>query len=157
MPARKARPDLVPLIIADLYELAGLCRRNGEAVARGVGQTQARWQVLSAASDAPKTVPQIARRLGVTRQNVQRIADLLVAERLAQYAANPDHAGSPHLVLAEQGRRTLARLTRAARSLHEALAARLGDVDLERLRRELHSVRAALASVRRSTRESEDD
>ena len=74
---------LVPLIVADIYEIAGRFRDQGEAIARTVGQTQARWQVLSAASGRPHTVPQIARVLGVTRQNVQRIADLLVEEGAA--------------------------------------------------------------------------
>jgi DNA-binding MarR family transcriptional regulator len=69
---------LVPLIIADVYELAGRLREYGEAIARTVGQTQARWQVMSVASSAePHSVPRIARVLGVSRQNVQRIADLL--------------------------------------------------------------------------------
>jgi DNA-binding MarR family transcriptional regulator len=91
--------SMLPLIVADVYRLAGRFRDNGEAIARTVGQTQARWQVMSAASAEPHTVPQIARVLGVTRQNVQRIADLLVAEGLAQYEDNPDHRASLHLVL----------------------------------------------------------
>jgi DNA-binding MarR family transcriptional regulator len=153
MPTRKSRPDLIPLIIADLYELAGDFRRNGERIARGVGQTQARWQVLSAASDTAKTVPQIARRLGVSRQNVQRIADLLVHESLARLVANPDHLTSPHLVLSDRGRRTLARLAQAGRSLHEALAIKLKDTDLDALRRDLRSVQSALDSLARSLAE----
>src|SRR6185295_19463465 len=99
--------SLVPLIVADIYELAGRFRDRGEAIARGVGQTQARWQVMSAASAEPRTVPQIARRLGVSRQNVQRIADLLVAESSASFEANPDHRGSPHLALSKRGRDVL--------------------------------------------------
>src|SRR6476661_5210952 len=90
---------LVPVIVADIYEIAGRFRENGEAIARSVGQTQARWQVLSAASGRPHTVPQIARVLGVTRQNVQRIADLLVKEGAAEFRANPDHQSSLHVVL----------------------------------------------------------
>jgi len=70
--------SVIPLVIADIYQLAGALRERGERIAGTLGQTQARWQVISAASAAPKTVPQIARRLGVTRQNVQRIADRLV-------------------------------------------------------------------------------
>src|SRR5579871_6068191 len=89
---------LVPLIIADIYQLAGQLRRNADAITRPIGQSQARWQVLSAASAEPKTVPQIARRLGIARQNVQRIADLLIAEKLAALSPNPDHKTSPHLV-----------------------------------------------------------
>jgi len=156
MKARKARPDLVPLIIADIYELAGSFRRGGEAIARRLGQSQARWQVLSAAADAPKTVPQIARRLGVSRQNVQRIADLLVRDSLARFAANPDHQASPHLVLADAGRRTLAQLTRSARSRHEKLAAQLADSDLAALRRGLRAVRAALQSLDRTATEEKE-
>src|SRR5580704_11432256 len=104
----------LPLIVADIYELAGRFRDNGEAIARTVGQTQARWQVMSAASADPRTVPQIARRLGVSRQNVQRIADLLAAEGSAAFEPNPDHRGSPYLVLTSRGSATLARLTAAA-------------------------------------------
>jgi len=91
---------LLPLIVADVYELAGRFRAEGESIAATVRQTQARWQVMSAASAEPLSVPRIARVLGVTRQNVQRIADLLVEEGSAQYQDNPDHRASPHLILA---------------------------------------------------------
>jgi DNA-binding MarR family transcriptional regulator len=138
------KADLVPLVIADLYELAGAFRRRGEEIARDVGQTQARWQVLSAASDVAKTVPQLARMLGVSRQNVQRIANALVRDRLARFVDNPDHRSSPHVVLSDQGRGTLASLTRAARSRHRALAARLKGIDLVALRRDLRQIQVAL-------------
>ena len=121
---------LVPIIIADVYELAGRFRDCGEAIARTVGQTQARWQVLSAASAAPHSVPQLARVLGVTRQNVQRIADLLVAEGSAQYQDNPDHRASPHLVLTKRGRAALEQLTKAAGGYHARLARKLSPADI---------------------------
>src|SRR6202167_6614124 len=116
---------LVPIIVADIYELAGRLRDYGEAIARTVGQTQARWQVLSAASAEPHTVPQIARLLGVTRQNVQRIADLLVTEGSASYQDNPDHRASPHLTLTRRGRVALDRLSKAASGYHARLARKL--------------------------------
>jgi DNA-binding MarR family transcriptional regulator len=142
------RAAIVPLAIADIYELAGLFRTRGDAIAAAIGQSQARWQVLSAASGASFTVPQIARRLGLTRQAVQRVADLLVGEGLAAYADNPDHKSSPHLVPTETGEATLARLTRRARGFHAELAASLGDIDLAALRRDL---RALLEAVKAST------
>ena len=143
-----ANPNaLLPLIIADIYELAGRFRDNGEAIARGVGQTQARWQVMSAASTGPKTVPQIARRLGVTRQNVQRIADLLVAEHWASFEANPDHRGSPYLVLSRRGRDALDRLTKTAAEHHARLTRRLGSSDLAAIHRGLRRLIAALAAA----------
>ncbi|HEX4111090.1 MAG TPA: MarR family transcriptional regulator [Stellaceae bacterium] len=134
----------IPLIVADIYELAGLLRARGDRIAAAIGQTQARWQVLSAASDQPLSVPRIARRLGLTRQAVQRIADLLVGENLAGYADNPDHKASPHLVLTKSGRDTLARLTKTARAGHQELAAKLEGVELPALRRDLRALLAAL-------------
>ena len=134
----------VPLIIADIYEAAGALRRRADGIAKPLGQSQARWQVLSAASADPRTVPQIARRLGVGRQNVQRIADLLVGEGLARFADNPDHRTSPHLVPSETGKRLLALLTRRAAGYHQEVAAALPAAELAALRRGLRALCAAL-------------
>jgi DNA-binding MarR family transcriptional regulator len=134
--ARKDRDEaaaLVPLVIADIYQLAGQLRRNADAIAGTIGQTQARWQVLSAASAEPKTVPQIARRLGIARQNVQRVADLLIEEGLAALSPNPDHKTSPFLVLTDSGRTAFTRLMSHGRSYHREIANEL-DVDLAALR-----------------------
>ena len=138
---------LVPIIIADVYELAGRFRDCGEAIARTVGQTQARWQVLSAASAAPHSVPQVARVLGVTRQNVQRIADLLVAEGSAQYQDNPDHRASPHLVLTKRGRAALEQLTKAAGGYHARLARKLSPADISSIQRGLRRLLEAMTDI----------
>src|SRR6185437_13175826 len=116
---------LLPLIVADIYELAGRFRSEGESIAATVGQTQARWQVMSAASAASLTVAQIARRLGVSRQNVQRIADLLVNEGWATFEPNPDHRGSPHLALTKRSHTALVQLSKAAARSHTKLVGRL--------------------------------
>src|SRR5262245_8293399 len=136
--------DAVPLIIADIYQLAGQLRRNAEAIARVVGQSQARWQVLSAASAEPKTVPQIARRLGLARQNVQRIADLLVDDGLAMLAANPDHRTSARVVLTEHGRKVLVDMMRSARAYHRELASELAPAEIANLRRSLRKLCSVL-------------
>lgn len=143
-----AKPQsLVPVIVADIYELAGRMREYGEAIAQTVGQTQARWQVMSAASAEPHTVPQIARILGVTRQNVQRIADVLVAEGQAAYQDNPDHRTSPHLVLTGRGRTALDRLSKAAGGYHARLARKLPPSDLVALQRGLRRLLEALSEI----------
>ena len=143
-----AKPQsLVPVIVADIYELAGRMRDYGEAIARTVGQTQARWQVISSASAQPYTVPQIARVLGVTRQNVQRIADLLVAEELAEYQDNPDHRTSPHLVLTGRGRAALDRLSKAANGYHARLARKLPASEIFALQRGLRRLLEALSEI----------
>jgi DNA-binding MarR family transcriptional regulator len=151
IPAAKARTQ-VPIIVADIYELAGRLREQGEAIAATVGQTQARWQVLSAASGRPQTVPQIARVLGVTRQNVQRIADLLVAEGAAEYRDNPDHRASPHVVLTRSGRSALERITEAAAGYHSALTQKLSPSDVASLQRGLRRLLEALSDGPRHPR-----
>lgn len=138
---------LLPLIVADVYELAGRFRANGEAIATTVGQTQARWQVMSAASAEPKTVPQIARRLGVTRQNVQRIADLLATENWASFEPNPDHRSSPYLVLNRRGRDALDRLGKAASGYHARLARKLADAEVKSIHRSLRRLVEAAHEV----------
>jgi DNA-binding MarR family transcriptional regulator len=135
---------LLPLIVADIYELAGRFRAEGEIIAATVGQTQARWQVMSAASAASLTVAQIARRLGVTRQNVQRIADLLAKEGSATFEPNPDHRGSPYLVLTRRGQTALAQLSKAADRSRTKLARQLAGTDIGAIHRGLRRLIKAM-------------
>lgn len=148
MTAASTPQALVPIIVADIYELAGRLRDYGEAIAQTVGHTQARWQVMSAAaSDRSHTVPQIARVLGVTRQNVQRIADLLVAEGAAEYRDNPDHRVSPYLVLTRRGQAALDRLAKAAGGYHARIARKLSTADVVSLQRGLRRLLEALDGI----------
>ncbi len=57
------------------------------------GLTSARWKVLSILSttDQSLTVPQISRRLGLSRQNIQRLVDVMKGEGLVEFCPNPDH------------------------------------------------------------------
>jgi DNA-binding MarR family transcriptional regulator len=102
----------IDALVANVLEAAGALRRHGDRQAAVVGQTQARWQLLSILSEEPKTVPAAARRLGVSRQAVQRVADALRNEGLIRAEPNPAHAASPLLALSARGRRALSALTR---------------------------------------------
>ena len=92
-------------------------------------------------------MPQLARVLGVTRQNVQRIADLLVAEGSAQYQDNPDHRASPHLVLTKRGRALLEQLTKAASGYHARLAKKLSPADMVSIQRGLRRLLEAMTDI----------
>jgi len=106
-----ARRRDVDALVANVLEAAGALRRHGDEQASRLGQTQARWQVLSVLSGEPLTVPAAARRLGVSRQAVQRIVDVLRREALVHARANPAHAGSPLLSLTPVGEEVLGALT----------------------------------------------
>jgi DNA-binding MarR family transcriptional regulator len=109
--------DAVAGFIADVIELAGLFRRTADEIARAEGETHTRWYALSVFSGDPLTVSQAARRLGTTRQAVQRTADELIARGLATARPNPDHRTSPFIRLTSEGVALLERISaRAAAS-----------------------------------------
>jgi DNA-binding MarR family transcriptional regulator len=134
------------LLIADVYELAGASRRTSEELARQVGQSAARWHVLSVVSDGPRTVAGAARRLGLARQSVQRVVDDLVSAGQAELRPNPDHARAPLVALTEAGVRSLEELVRRSDADRAALLARAGvdRADLDRAREVLRRVLAAV-------------
>jgi DNA-binding MarR family transcriptional regulator len=136
--------DQIALLVADVLEAAGALRRLGEQTAQHVGLTQARWQVLSVVSEPPLTVPQAARRLGVSRQNVQRVANDLVALGHAVYMPNPDHRSSPLLTLTARGRKVLAEVTARAATVHHTIFARLSEDEIRRSRAFLRQLLAEI-------------
>ena len=74
-----------------VFRLNGQFLAVAEELARPAGLTAARWQVLGAVLQEPLPVAGIARAMGITRQSVQRLADVLVEEGLAEYVPNPSH------------------------------------------------------------------
>ncbi len=92
-------------LMLEVFRLNGALLRHGAALTAPVGQTQARWQVIGAVAEASRTVPQVARRMGMSRQGVQRVADLLADEGIVTFDRNPDHVRSPFLTLTPKGRR----------------------------------------------------
>ena len=87
-------------LVVRLFRLNGLVAAEGDALARPAGQTAARWQVLAMVEGAPATVAQIARTLGLARQSVQRVADLLefggIGPIRGEPAASAGATGRPH-------------------------------------------------------------
>lgn len=142
--SRKA--DDVALLVADVFEAAGALRRYGDVIAGVVGQSQARWQVLSVLSEGDWTLATAAGRLGITRQSVRRIVELLVDERLARYEPNPRHRGSPFVRLTSEGRRSLAAITRASLDWRSAVAAEIS----------VDAIESARATLRTLSRLSDD-
>ncbi|MFD5110638.1 MarR family winged helix-turn-helix transcriptional regulator [Streptomyces cinereoruber] len=110
-----------PLLVADVFEAAGRLRRDGETIAAAEGQTQSRWQVLSVLSGRPMTAPQAARRLGISRQAVQRVVNELVNDALVSSEPNPDHRTSPLLATTDAGRQVLQHIMDREAEAHRSL------------------------------------
>jgi DNA-binding MarR family transcriptional regulator len=130
-----------------VFQLGGLFTAAGDALSKPAGQTSARWQVMAAIEDGPATVAQIARRLHLARQSVQRIADLLAADGIAAYEDNPGHRRAKLLRLTPAGVDALRTIQAAQRSWANTLGARVGERDLRRATKVLRRVLDALVST----------
>lgn len=122
---RTAAGEAFSSLAIQVLTLGAALQAAGDALARPVGQSTARWQVLAAVEDKPASVATVARLLRLTRQSVQRIADLLVAEGLARYETNPAHARSKLLALTPHGRTVLHAIQVAQASWANHIAAGL--------------------------------
>ncbi|MEU9301295.1 helix-turn-helix domain-containing protein [Streptomyces sp. NPDC048269] len=126
-PPLRERQDLLSRTALGVFRLNGQFLSVSEELARPAGLTAAWWQVLGAVLHEPLPVAGIARAMGITRQSVQRIADLLAAKGLAEYVPNPAHRRAKLLRPTEAGREAVARIGPGHASLAIRLAEALGD------------------------------
>jgi len=151
VPPREDWPDLPPPteageVLTDLilttFRLNGRLMDAAQEMAGKGGITAAWWQVLGGVLDQPRSVAQIGRLMGITRQGVQRIADLLVAKQLAEYRPNPAHRRAKLLAATEAGYWAIRRIGLVQRPF----AARIGaEVGADQLRAALTTMRQLVA------------
>jgi DNA-binding MarR family transcriptional regulator len=100
------RDVVVDELILSVFRLNGQLIDAGNRLVMDIGLTSAWWQVLGALdlSPVPLPVAHIARNMGMSRQSVQRIADLLTEKGLVRFEANPHHQRAKLVVLTPQGR-----------------------------------------------------
>jgi DNA-binding MarR family transcriptional regulator len=137
------------LLIADVYELAGASRRTSDSRARELGQTAARWHVMSVLQEEPLSVASAARRLGLARQSVQRVVNDLVADGQVRIQPDPHDRRAPLASLTASGRRSLRRLVQSSDGDRTALLERAG-VTAAQLRAARSTVRALAEALRDS-------
>ena len=109
MPHTNAGKAFTELIL-EIFRFNGRLLAAGDLLAKPLGLTSSRWQVLGAIEERPLPVAQIARNMGLARQNVQRLADVLQEEGFAAYSPNPDHQRAKLVCLTPKGQRTVRQL-----------------------------------------------
>src|SRR5258708_1654074 len=107
MPDRTSAGDAFTAAVLHVLKISGLLYLAGDAITRPVKHSSARWQVMGVIDRDPRTVAEIARLLGMARQSIQRIADVLVAEEIAVYKDNPAHRRAKLLTLTSSGEKSL--------------------------------------------------
>lgn len=115
--------DLLSGVALGAFRLNGQLLDVAEQLAAPAGLTAARWQVLGAVLPGPLTVAGIARAMGLTRQSVQRTADVLMDLGMLERRHNPSHARSPLMAVTESGLAAV----RAIDPQHAVFAARLAE------------------------------
>jgi len=120
-------------VILSTFRANGLLLAAGDLLTADEGLTSARWQVLGAIAlaERPLTVPQIARRIGLTRQSVHASVGRLVHDGLVELAPNADHRRSPLVCLTEPGTATYAATDRRQAAWVNRLAGGISRADLE--------------------------
>jgi DNA-binding MarR family transcriptional regulator len=129
------------------FRLNGQFLDVSEKLARPVGLTAAWWQVLGAVLNTPLPVSGIARVMGITRQSVQRVADLLVDRGLAEYRDNPAHRRAKLVAVTADGLAAVQRIEPGHARLAKLLADELGVDEFERCAGALGRLSAALDAV----------
>jgi DNA-binding MarR family transcriptional regulator len=125
----RGRQDLFSRSALGVFRLNGQFLSVAEELAKPSGLTAAWWQVLGAVLKEPLSVSGIARVMGITRQSVQRIADLLVGKGLAEYVPNPAHRRAKLLRPTADGLAAVERIGPGHAAFADRLAEALGEAE----------------------------
>ena len=99
-------------LILETFRLNGDLIEAGDKLISDLGLTSARWQVLGGLMDGPITVAEIARRMGLSRQNVQRIANRLKQDGFIDTSPNPAHRRAKLYFLTNFGMESMQEVTK---------------------------------------------
>jgi DNA-binding MarR family transcriptional regulator len=129
-PAQTEAGRLLTNVILTVFRLNGRLMETAQQLAAEGGLTAAWWRVLGGVLDEPRTVADIGRRMGMTRQGVQRIADLLVEHGLAEFRPNPAHRRAKLLACTEAGYWAIRRIALAQHPWSDRIGAEVGADEL---------------------------
>ena len=131
-------------LILDIFRLNGSLLAAGNELTRDLGLSNARWQVMGALAEGPLPAAQIARNMGLTRQSVQRLVDVLAEQGLVTFSENPYHQRAQLVSLTERGEHRLQEITRRQVQWVNALAQGIAAEEVQAVGRLLGIVRQRL-------------
>ncbi len=141
---RTPEGELFTDIIVETFGLNGRLLASGDRITKDLGLSSARWQVLAAADGEKRTVADVARRMGLRRQSVQRTVNSLLRDGFVDLRANPNHRRAKHIQLTEKGCSALVEIFRRQAELANAVARDLSTDDLKRTVQLMAALKARL-------------
>lgn len=129
---RNSGGDAVSEMLLTTFRLNGAFLAAGDEVSAPSGLTAARWQVLGTLMWGKMTVSGIAREMGLSRQAVQRIANVLANEGMVAFIDNPADKRAKLAVATEAGRAAITSLSERQHRWANAVAEGLDTGEIER-------------------------
>ncbi len=112
---RTTEGEALTSLILETFRLNGALLAAGNQITKPFDLTSARWQIMGPIFEfkEPMTVAQIARRMGLSRQGVQRIVNDLKKLEMIEFLNNPDHKRAPLISLTTAGRNVMIEVNNA--------------------------------------------
>ncbi|MGW5920018.1 MarR family winged helix-turn-helix transcriptional regulator [Nocardia fluminea] len=139
--------DLLDGAALTVFRLNGQFLTIGDGLSAPAGISVAWWQVMAAVQDQPQPVAGIARAMGITRQSVQRIADLLVGKGMCEYRPNPAHKRAKLVAMTEEGTAAIRRIDPQHAAMAHRLAQALGPAEFAATVETLERLAATLDTI----------
>lgn len=140
-----AEPQDLKLLVE---EVNGLALRLRQAIRVGedaAGLLSATRCVLRLLLEGPKTVPQLARIRGTSRQNVQIQVNRLQREGLLAFVSNPAHRRSALVSLTQDGQDVMASAVRAEQNFADGLSLQVSQSEVRTVVELLRRLRESIA------------
>ncbi len=135
-------------LVLETFKFNGLLIAAGDKLTHELGLTSALWQVLGAIQEAPISMAQIARNMGLSRQGVRRSTNVLIDKGLVKFENNPDHNRAKLVVPTEKGRKALDRLEEIQIVWANAVSKEFSNVDLKRALKTMSALGKKLSILR---------
>jgi DNA-binding MarR family transcriptional regulator len=123
--------DAVTQLLLTTFRLNGSFLEAADALSTPSGLTAARWQVLGTLMWRDMTVSDVARNMGLSRQAVQRIANILASEKLIVFIDNPADKRAKIAAATEAGRAAISSLRERQHAWANAVAEGIGAEEIE--------------------------
>ena len=109
--SRTPSADAFTQLILETFRIQWLADLSvGDQLVKDFGLSSSLWQVLGAIRENPLPVAQIARNMGLTRQSVQRSANVLKNKELVRFEENQDHKRAKLVIPTKKGQKVLNRV-----------------------------------------------